>query len=555
MPDIQIRFAQIDPAAKQDITTIATSTQKSWAVPNDLKLDSVAEPGNYATSEWNYVVMDGTMNEFPNITTSKIWGVWTNDYSNSSGAFLTPPYVDITFASPHKSNGITLYFYPHTDDYAKTVIVTWYSGATVLSTGTFTLNDVVAPISRYVNGYNRIRISFLTTNIPQRYIKLYGIDFGLIRILDSPEVSACRIIKEVDPTGEAVAVSTADAIIRTESGIFAPITGDNPNETIDYQHFNVIKDSEHYGSFFLTSWDDSRQSGIEFNISGDNAIGILDLYPYLGGIYVNKSVSSLITELFSIAFPTGLIKYTLDPSYNAATVTGWIPAGSCMLALQHICFAINATVDTERNGDVWIYPRETSTTFIIGLDEQRRRGKFGFTEYFSGVDITAYNYVAGAEISEVINAQLSAGQYTFKFDQPYHSYSATGATILASGANYVRVNVTSLSNVIVTAKNYIDNARTFSVRHTVEIGRIENIKEYTGYTLVNPSNAYSIANQRLDILSKRIAADVSVILNNFEVGYIADIKTTGKTINGLIKRIDMDLRSEWAEMEIIGDVV
>jgi len=556
LPSLQIRFSQIDPAAKQDINTLSSSVLKPWSNLNDLRFDSVEYPMNAATCEWNYSILDGLMEEFPDNTSGKLWGLWSSVFSNQNGIFTTPPYLDIVFHNIHKSNGLTLYFYPHTDDYAKEILVTWYDTAdNVLASGIFQGDSNIVSIPQYVEGYDRIVIKFLSTNIPYRYIKLYAIDFGLIRILNDSEVSTCRVIEEVDPTNESMSVNVLDAVIRSKSGIFSPIIGDNPSDTVSYQPLQIIVDGHQFGTFFLSNWEDVFQSGIEFNISADDALGILDIYPFVGGIYTNKKVVELLDEIFNITFPTELIKYNLDSYYVNSTVTGWIPHGTCGLALQLICFAINATVDTEKNGNVWIYPTEIATTYNIELNQQYRRGKFGFTEYFSGVDITSYNYVPGTETAEVFNGLLSPGQHTIKTSEPLHSYTATNATILSSGANYVRINVASNLNILISGLRYIDNARVYSVRNQVELGQIENIKIYDGYTLITPQIALSVANRRLNILSKRIKAEVAARRNDFEVGYIANVKTQGRTINGLITKANFNLRGDMVDMEVIGNAV
>ena len=559
MPALQIKFFQTDPTAKADITSVSANAQKPWSNLPDLQYDNIPPPGHYATLEHNYTILDGTMEEFPDNTSGKTWGLWSSDASDKNGRFANPPTLDISFSSYHKSRGLTLYFYPHTDDYASRVRVTWYSTTTpttALQTGEYDLSSNIGVIVEPAADFRHIKIEFLSTNIPGRYIKIFAIEYGIVRIMQDEEISMCRLLEEVDPTVESLSINTLNATVRTKESVFSPITSaDYDDMMMRRQVLTVLRDGLPMGTFFLDEWEDPYQSGIEFNISAGDAMGVLDLYPFKGGMYANKLVSELLDEIFAICFPTGLITYTIDPVFAASRVTGWIPACPCGTAFQHIMFALNAIADTSLAGHIWIYPQDTNVTFVVPTEDQYRRGRDAPAEFVSGVDVVSHNYTPGAEYLEAQNGPLPLGENTVTFSEPLHSLTLTGGTIVSSGANHAVINVTTTGNVVVTGRKYVDNQRLHSVRAEISAGEVEAVKRYENYTLVSPNIGQSLAEALFRWLQNRIQTETDAVLGDLEVGYMARVKTHGRDVVGTIVSLDSNIRANKTKMVVIGNAV
>src|SRR5262245_61998887 len=136
MAEVQIKFSQIDPTAKGDllpgvggISTTPFIAQLDAAISREhLRYDDRLPPGNYGTLEHNFLILDGSMVEFPSsphVPATRTWGFWNSSQSDANGNFSVIPSITFTFGNLHKSNGLTIYFYSDTDDYAKTVRITW----------------------------------------------------------------------------------------------------------------------------------------------------------------------------------------------------------------------------------------------------------------------------------------------------------------------------------------------------------------------------------------------------------------------------------------------
>ena len=559
--NLQVKIGVVDPAAKSDIITLNTSALKPWSVINDLRYDNVALPGNYMTNEHNYSILDGTMQHFPNTpnTPVRIWGYWSDVLSDGNGDFTVYPTLDITFGGKHKSPGLTIYFYPHTDDYASLVDITWYDISNVaIKTGQYTFTSDVGQVIESVVDYNRVRISFRKTNIRNRFVKIFAIDFGLIRVLFDPEISMCKIRESIDPTVEKISINNLNLKIRTRNSLYNPITSDEFDDMImERQPLSVYRDDELFGVYFIDEWKDPEQTGITLDIKAEDAMAALDSFSFKGGIYVNKPVVDLLNEIFLIVFPTGLIGYELDSTFVGKTVTGWIPYTDCGTAFQLIMFALSAIADTSRRDYIWIYPLDTVVNSELLITNQYIKGEDRKTEYYSGVDITAYSYSQGSVVSQVYKDDNAIpGQITVKNAMPLHTYTVVGsATIVQSHPNYVTFNVNSAGAVQINALEYVQSERVFTERIPLVAGKIEKIKEYTEYTLTSPNIAQQIAINRMNWFNKGIRSKNNIELDNNEVGYLVEVETRGRDILGHMTNLNYDLRANKAESIVVGNVV
>ena len=409
MSNLELKFGQLDPGAKRDIITVQSQQAPTWATLQDLAQDNLPPPGNFATNEPNHTVADGTIAEFPDDDTGMTWGFFSSSMTNGSCEFEEPPMLEIVFDEPHKSPGLTLFFYPHTDDYASTVAVHWYSDAEateLLESRVFEVDSVVAQLIKAVDGYKCIQIEFLTTNHPNRYVKMWAMEFGITRIFGDETIDICKVLEEIDATSNSISINTLRAQIRTRDSVFSPITSpDFDDMMMEHQMLEVLRDGELFGVFFLEEWSDITQDGIVFDITAGDAMSMLDRYEFLGGMYIDEPVEALLDEIFGICFPTGLITYTLDVEFQGELITGYLPICSCGEAFQHIMFALNATADTARMSSIWIYGREVdfkTDSTAAATDEQAFAPASNLTSYVSPTYIPTLepNYTLAGDSSE-----------------------------------------------------------------------------------------------------------------------------------------------------------
>lgn len=720
---VNIKFSLVDPAAKAD-STLAISDYQPWIDIEDLRRETISlNIGNFATCEHNQAILDGTQTYFPDDTSTYDWGWWSESMSDDNGLFESPPTIDITFGSNHKSKGLTIVFYPFSDDYANRVNVTWYASdyTTVLQMGTYQLNSNVGIIEENVAEWRRITIKMLSTNNRNRWIKLRGIEYGLPRTFEDSDINTASILEEVDPISDILSINTLNFQVKTHTPEFSPISGDiGDTMLMRKQPLTVTADDRPFGTFFLNKWEDVNNRGNTFDFSAIDAIGVMDEYEFRGGLYNDVLASVVLQQLFDICFPTKLIKMVLDNDFVDSRLTGWIPICTCREALQLICFAIGAVADTSRRDYVWIYKREfvdfafrtlptvndyqpwtkldnlktfppvfniedyatcehnqaildgtqvhlpddyeginfgwwsasmsddhgnfTGTiptlevefsanhkseeislyfypfsddyvntvraTWYDDAREMLKSGTYGFdsvigiiketvtnyrylkiemlstnnrnrfvklrainlglgstitlneiyqggkskpTPYYNGVDVVAYQYTVGTEVSEVHNDILSAGEHEIRFSEPLHSLTISGGTILHSNANYAVINVDVQDTVILSGMRYIENKLIHSTRTEVLSGEVQSIVTFDQCKLITNTIASTIKTELFNYLKQRIMNNNKIRLGNLEPGYIVEVQQ-GRGIIGTIESMNINLRGEYAETRIIGDV-
>lgn len=561
MSTITIKYGQLDPEAKAD-SLPASASSKPWADVSALSRE-LEPPGNYATLEHNCWTLDGSMKILPEDPGAEEWGFFSASMSDDNAVFAEPPELDIYFGSAHKSPGLTLYFYPHTYDRAVQVRVTWYASdqVTVLHTGEYELTGNPGVVNQTVAEWCRIKIEFLTTFLPYRYIKLYGIDYGIARTFADSDIDTASVLEEIDPISDVISVNTLNFRMKTHDPSFAPVFEDD-SMLMRKQELTVTASDNPFGIFFLRTWNDVHGDGKVYDFIAQDAVGIMDGYRFMGGMYDNEPVVNILRKLFEICFPAGNIGFELDEPLANVTVSGHIPIVSCREALRQLCFAIGAVADTSRRGYVWIYRRDTETEFEIPL-ENKYMGGSGIepTEYFSGVDLTSYEFSQSSEINEIHSSALAPGAYTFEFTEPLHSLTATGAAITESGANHATINVTAAGNVTLSGRRYIRSEIVHSVRGEVIAGEAANVCVFSGCALVTNENAPALAAELFAYLKQRTVAESEIrlggVIAGLEPGYVARMESRRgnmiSTITGTVERLEINLRGMRAKARIVGD--
>jgi len=566
MPHVlRMRFGNVDLSAKLELESVESNDQMEWSDLGGFGFDDGVPPKvKFATNEPNYTLMDGTAEEWPDDPYEfDDWGLFSNSMSGEDGYFQECPTLDICFSGPRRTSGVTFFFYPHyRDEYVEVVDITWYRDAeweTVRKEGRYVIHGLDGIVEEGVDNFQSVRIKFVKTRHPYRYLKLWMIEWGIVRDIEDEEISVCKILEEVDPTSRSISINVMNAQIRTLNSLFSPITSPRFYGMMENQYLTVYRDGEAFGTFFLKKWKDKTQDGIVFDLTAYDAMSILDMYRFMGGIYENCPVREILDEIFGIAFPTRLIGYLIDEEFENASVTGYIPICSCGQALQHIAFALNATIDTARQNFVWIYPREWGyIKYQIPLERQYRGGSDEPAKYVTQVEVTSYTYTAVEDEKDEFKGVLPLGVQVVEFREPLQSESlevSEGASIVERHNNYVVLNVETVDEIVISGKQYLNSMFVHRVRLPSIAGRIDVIEEYKDYTLVCRDIGTELATKLLAFYVNQVQTRGELILGNLEVGYVARVKTRYRDVIGVLSSLDLNLRADRAKFEVLGVAV
>lgn len=254
----------------------------------------------------------------------------------------------ITFTQDHSSSGLTLHFYSPTEDWASRVKIQWFSqDGGLISTALFYPNSVDYYCAKKVENYRRIRIYFLETNRPGRYLKLAGIDYGVYLHFSGHEIVEAHVLEECDPISSEISINTLNVSLYNKEGRFSILNPEGYFDVLQHkQKFTIWEDVKQdarstssvsycMGTFYLSDWSNSGDTLADF--SAVDAIGLLDGSPFDGGIY--DTTAAELAEAILAGY-----SYTLDESLAAERVQGYIAAGTRREALQQLAFAKLSTV-------------------------------------------------------------------------------------------------------------------------------------------------------------------------------------------------------------------
>lgn len=260
----------------------------------------------------------------------------------------------------------------------------------------------------------------------------------------------------------------------------------------------------------------SRIGPVTYQLTGRSPMGALTGMVHTGGIYTGQTVEDVVKEI------CGNIPSLIKSVYAGVKLYGWIPYAdgkerSARDNLAQVLFAIGAYLRTDLNGVLRIEPLWDGTASLIDVDRSYTGGTVKYDSPISAVTVTEHQYVAGTEVKELFSGTAQNGDI-ITFSEPMHSLSATGFTILESGANYAKI---SAGAGALTGKAYIHNTRL--ITQPVTAGAVENIKSVTDATLVSLVNSYAVAKRLADYYRCRETITNDIVSGHEKPGHVVSV--------------------------------
>nr|DAW54059.1 MAG TPA: hypothetical protein [Caudoviricetes sp.] len=271
---------------------------------------------------------------------------------------------------------------------------------------------------------------------------------------------------------DALEADTLDITVLSESGT---IRNFKKNDKVEY-----FRSGSRVGVYYLQSV--TRVGPKLYTLSALSAVGLLIVRPHRGGIYTGQTVAKVVSEI------CGDIPVLIETVYRGIKLYGWLPIASARDSLVQVLFAIGAWLHTDENGTLRVQKLWDGTASIIGPGSVHAANiQVKYLDPVSSVAVTEHQYIAGTEDVTLFEGTAQQGD-VIEFDEPAHSLTAEGFTVLESGANYA---VLSAGTGKLTGKSYVHNRRV--VTRTVTKGAAENVEEIADATLVSLVNSSAVA--------------------------------------------------------------
>ena len=277
----------------------------------------------------------------------------------------------------------------------------------------------------------------------------------------------------------------------------------------------------------------SRIGPVTYQLTGRSPMGALTGMVHTGGIYTGQTVEEVVKEI------CGNIPSLIKSVYAGVKLYGWLPYAdgkerSARDNLAQVLFAIGAYLRTDLNGVLRIEPLWDGTASLIDVDRSYAGGTVKYDSPISAVTVTEHQYVAGTEVKDLFSGTAQNGDI-ITFSEPMHSLSATGFTILESGANYAKI---SAGTGALTGKAYIHNTRL--ITQPVTAGAVENIKSVTDATLVSLVNSYAVAKRLADYYRCRETITNNIVSGHEKPGHVVSVyhPYDKKMVSACIRSLD-----------------
>lgn len=286
--------------------------------------------------------------------------------------------------------------------------------------------------------------------------------------------------------------------------------------------FDLVSDDTSLTNFIrndkLTYFYNGRQTAIfylqnvertgprMYHFSANSAVGLLMEGLHYGGIYTGQTVEEVLPGIM------GSVPYYIKSNLVDIKLYGWLPVAAPRDNLSQVLFAIGATVKTDLDGYLRIESFWDSVSCLTGKDRIYSGAKISYTATVTSVVVTEHQYVQGEDSSNLFEGTAAEGDIV-TFNEPVHELSASGFTILESGANYAKL---SAGSGTLTGKRYIHNTR--QIVKEVAQAHTPNVKKVENATLISLVNSQATAERLVSFYKWLETVDAAVVYSGEKPG-------------------------------------
>lgn len=468
---VKITYKDISLTAKPNSNYVCNDKQEFIDVNRLKENEGIFK--KFATLERNFWKLDGTFENFPDNPAEEKFGLWSKSMSDDNGNFSEKPVLEVEFNGYQTSTGVTLQFHPETNDYCNSLNIKWYQDESLLSESDYLPNSSVYFCQNNVTNFNKIIITFNSTNNPYRYLKLQVIEYGAIRLFTEDDLRNVSILEEISLISEEISINTLNFSLDNKDDIEFIFQKKQP--------LMVEYDGKLLGTYFISN--SKRKSKSVYEIESQDYIGLLDKDYFPGGTYTNKTVQSLVSEIM------GSIPFELDETLGAKTLSGTLERCTKREALLQVVFAICGVVNTARSDKVKIYTLNTQAVSTVNEDGIYTGCSFEGEEEVTEIRLELNNGNVVSKRNPIITA-----------DTPENVLEFSGVFVNTSNSEEILNN---LYNYFIANKNNKTNMKfKFNTEKTGDV--IDYATEYLG------SKKGQITSMKYNLNSRKLVAEAEI---------------------------------------------
>ena len=457
---LKLIYGDIALGAAEDAETSVTDAE---TFSNPAALPIGTNTGAVATLEMNCW---GLSHDYK-LKDKQPFALWTESISNDVGEFDIPPRIELDFTEQYTATGITFKFSPGSNEYCREIQIEWYQNGALKDSGTYYPNAGEYAVENTVEAFDRIVITLLKTSLPHRRAKIEYIIIGIIREFTGKELTAGSFIHEINLVSAELPYNVMDASFHSRESVDFIFQKKQPVEAYDNDRM--------IGTYYIET---GEQTGArDYNISCQDALGVLDLDTYSGGLWLEDTpFPAIVSDIVNGAF-------VVDISADLTNVKlrGYIPECTRREALQYALFAALACADTAGTAKIKIFPAPIGTGKEIPARETYIGGSITMDDTVTAVELTGY---------EIKSGEPGEDDETIEFDGV--EYACTPTVYRAENPN-------------------------------TTAGMLANVVQYDGCYLINADNAETRVQSLLDYHLRRRVYNTSHVLTGQSTGERATV--------------------------------
>ena len=294
----KISFGVLDQYAFGD-ASFTVSPGVSFSNPSGIQTGVNDVTESYASWERDFWQLTGKQ-RFLNGANLYNTGYISSTVSNGAGIFLSNPYIDVSFSTPHSMVGVTLQFDTVTGTAPLDFTVTAYENGAVKNTWSITGNtDVIYQGELGIEDADRIRIEFTKTR-PYNRIRVNSMLFGI-----------------------AYSFSGEDIISITHNRAASPISLELPSESLAFTLFNENGKYDLDSGFSLIPFLQKEQKVIiqyGYDVDGQGGVEWLEQDLYLLDSWKTDGINAKFTckDIFHKLVGSTYVKGVYDKQNHTA---------------------------------------------------------------------------------------------------------------------------------------------------------------------------------------------------------------------------------------------
>lgn len=386
------------------------------------------------------------------------FAMWSDVISDADGRLWTTPTIVLDFTEQYTSTGMTFRFSPDAGEYCTQMIVQWYQNGVPKMAGGFFPTSAQYVLENTVEAFDSIRIIFCSTNLPFRRLKLEHIAIGVTREFTGRELTSAQFVHEIDLISNTVPVNVLDASFHSSSDVEYLFQRKQPVEAFNGEDL--------IGVYYIEKGE--RTSSRNYSITCQDAIGVLDLDTYAGGLWLEETpIETILDDVLGGAF-----EIEIDAALAGSTLKGCIPAGGTKrAALQQIAFALGACIDTAGTSKIKLFLPATGEGTEIPAQETYAGGKVTTADIVTEVAVMGYEIRDERPQDEEDSIEFGGIEYAVSISEFKATNPNTAAGTLPNRIVFENCYLISHTNAQQRADAilaYYMRRNTYSAKHIVK---------------------------------------------------------------------------------------